>query len=753
MMNKRAFVFGSIGVLAAAAIWLAGGGSQEAIHLAGATTGSVARESEPWASVTGRVIDASGSPVASAIVHVDTSTILTGEGATDDDGCYRIELWPVAFDSIARARTARGVELPGLAVSALVSATCAGFCGPQSCEVTIRHRDEQSVPAIRLWRGGFVAGHVVDTAGAQVAAELWCDVESATGDDEVGPDRRVERIPSPVGAGFLAGPFAPGLLTVRAAAHGVGGAERCVAIGEGETSKVTLVLDLPSRLAGRVVDPSGQPVEAITVVCRPDDAVPGDEHGSRPVALAGARGAGHGHRRAAVSREQRMARRQVQVVRTDADGRFAFFCLDRNRSYVVEVPDVPMRDGGATSIATPTREDLLLRIPARCSLGGRVIDSTTGRPVTQCALQSMPQQLANASRLRFPLGLRRAHEPGSESDDDGAFEIDGLFAGTHQVLALAPGYEIGRATVSCAPGATSSACVIRLDPAASLFGHVLDERGKPVTAASLSVQVRPQGNRADRSLEWFGVLRASTDADGHFEIAAIPADVDLVITTRGADSGVDRRDLRLGRSERRCAEIRLQRAGSLTVQLVHPRGWSLPGFPVFVRALDDPESNLEAATDVAGTVRIDDLAPGRYEIRAVHPKENEAVEGVRARIVEVELAPASDRCVELPGPDLAAIGIEVREDGARAALARVGLGPVGDTPDHFEPLSIEIEGGVATALVPPGRYHVSVSIPGARFEADDQLEAGRDSRVSLAVSRRSSSVTRGFGAAVLTRQR
>jgi len=72
-------------------------------------------------------------------------------------------------------------------------------------------------------------------------------------------------------------------------------------------------------------------------------------------------------------------------------------------------------------------------------------------------------------------------------------------------------------------------------------------------------------------------------------------------------------------------------------------------------------------------------------------------------------------------PDVSVIRGTVTLDGLPTRTAKVGLGPLAGTPDHFRPLIFDVSQGTFSGRVPPGAYHVHVRIPGKRFELEEPL--------------------------------
>ena len=141
-----------------------------------------------------------------------------------------------------------------------------------------------------------------------------------------------------------------------------------------------------------------------------------------------------------------------------------------------------------------------------------------------------------------------------------------------------------------------------------------------------------------------------------------------------------------------------------------------------VVGVDDPEIEVFAETDAEGTVRVDRLPPGRYRVLAADAREDPGRPDVAARIVEVDLSPGATAGAGFTIPDVALVRGRVTIGGEAVADGRVGFGPLSGTPDWHRPLLFRVRAGAYEGLVPPGRYHVSVEVPGRRVEIEEVVD-------------------------------
>jgi len=121
----------------------------------------------------------------------------------------------------------------------------------------------------------------------------------------------------------------------------------------------------------------------------------------------------------------------------------------------------------------------------RCTLGpgqtlsGVVTDAATGRALSGARVALTEDGISTAPRA-------------ASTADDGRFVFDGMLPRTHTLWVRLPGYA-PREAMPVVPGGDQLA--VRLDPAASIDGVVLDVRGRAVANAQVEVIARDLDNR------------------------------------------------------------------------------------------------------------------------------------------------------------------------------------------------------------------------------------------------------------------
>ncbi|MBP6833274.1 MAG: carboxypeptidase regulatory-like domain-containing protein [Deltaproteobacteria bacterium] len=196
------------------------------------------------------------------------------------------------------------------------------------------------------------------------------------------------------------------------------------------------------------------------------------------------------------------------------------------------------------------------------TLAGVVTDAVSGRPLVGARVALTEDGISTAPRA-------------TATAEDGRFGFEGLLARTHTLWVRLPGYAPIE-SLPVVPGGESLA--VRLDPAASIDGTVIDARGRAVANAQVEVVVRDLDNRP----RW--VSAASTG----FQDALFNAQ-----SGRGA-ALLPRGDL-----------------GVLAGRV--------PIVPVIPGSVAAAVETAGFRTDAAGHFRVTDLPPGSAVVSVSHP--------------------------------------------------------------------------------------------------------------------------------------
>jgi RNA polymerase sigma-70 factor (ECF subfamily) len=384
-------------------------------------TAAVDLRVDPAASVSGRVLDETGMPLAGTIVQLHKRSFFTLEPAlktrSAKDGRYLIE----------------GV-LPG---RYLARALEQSFPAVEGRMITVSSRDLPRVD-LTLSRPAVVGGRVV-RSDRRPGVDLEVHVLS----DHKRPNSRT--VTNTIAATDTDGGFRamvmPGKIQIRVRDPDDGSAlEELGVVGEGETRQVSLQLraDGSASVSGRVTLSDGRPGEGVTLTAR----------GGRATVFA----------------------------RADQQGGFTLTGLDPGAVTVEASADEESRHLGPWNWARQEiairegehRTGIALTLPARGRIAGRVL-GPGGLPMGEVTVSAA---FENAGRTIVSAAKRVS------AGRDGSFAIDGLPRGPHTVSAMHPDYP--DAETRAIETGTEDA-ILRFRPAATIAGHAVDGTGRAVS--------------------------------------------------------------------------------------------------------------------------------------------------------------------------------------------------------------------------------------------------------------------------------
>jgi RNA polymerase sigma factor (sigma-70 family) len=376
---------------------------------------------DPAFSVSGRVVDGKGLPVAGAIVQMQKGMFFTREPPlktrSEADGRYVLEgVLPGRY-------MARAVDQP--------------FPWAEGTVVTVAASEVERIDLV-LNRPAVVEGRVLRSDG-QPATDLEVHVLS----DDRRPNNQIKT--NSIAATGTDGRFRvlvmPGKIQVRAHDPQHGSAlEEIGVVAGGETRQVALRLGPAGTAAvsGRVTLSNGKPGEGLSVLAR--------------------------------------GGRASQSTRTDDRGGFTVAGLDPGSLSVEALADEESRHLGSWNWAKQElqlhpgehRQGIALTLPARGRIAGRVVapDGTPAGGVTVIAAFEDSGRIVSSAAKRVSAG------------PDGSFVIEGLPLGKHAISAIHPAHADGE--LRGVDTGTENA-LIKLAPAASLAGLVVDGSGRPVS--------------------------------------------------------------------------------------------------------------------------------------------------------------------------------------------------------------------------------------------------------------------------------
>ncbi len=602
-------------------------------------------------TVSGRVVDAQGNPVAEAELEVEQDQLVFGQGGfevrdgeTAEDGTFELI-------AIAPGESSIQVEANGYL----------------SVSEDIELAEGQTLAGLELVldTGNSVAGHVywpdrTPVAGVEVnvrfdpsylgGMEALNAMRGASGEDQTDEHGRFAV------TGLGKGPF-----VVSAAAEGEdapgGSVERP---GEWRTrvsdvrpagGELELTLEPPLGVAGRVIDDLGQPIASFRVLAR-------TRSGGGMLAGLGA-----------------------ETEQDEFEDENGEFFLDGLRAGDWELFAAAEGFGRPepAPVLLPLEEGAVLELVLEraASVRGRVIDPF-GQPVAGAEV-GLQRTLADFGRRAMDEG----EPPSAASDENGLFDLTGLSPGISNLVASAEGFaESEPASVELVAAEVIEDVVVSLRTGGRITGEVFDDDGKPYPGQTVLAQVptNPTGQEF-----------TTTDGEGRFAFENLAPDTWQVMTfptgggsladgeSDGDDFGAFFGAMKLTMAEVRDGEethVQLGAPPKDPVQ-IHGRliaaGEPVPGAMIvfFADGTGGMEAMKFANSDAKGEFEVQLSQPGRYMLNVQNVTGTGQQENVEFA-EEIPEAAEHDLVIELPVGGIS--GRVVGPDGSPVGGVRISLG-------------------------------------------------------------------------------
>ncbi len=490
----------------------------------GADVDGIVLELEVARTLSGRVIDQGGQPVAGV-------TLVARSGGTtwSSDGSY-----DTGIDGVSRSDpvSLRGVAGPDghFALGPVASTSYHLAVSHEPWLPYSRHcRAEESPLEVRLTRGVSLSGTVMNGDGVPVAgAEVSLRVTAMQGQgvrrstvtdgqggfhlegllwslpaEEPSSGGLFSQLGSLFGAGSEPDAAAETALMVAAAGHAIQVLQNVAIPADGQ-GHVNVWLDPERVLAGQVVDEQGEPLAGA------------------PMSLIGDRLVTYSHTSFGRPTTWEWVLDVDETV-TDAQGRFRFEQL-YDGHFEVRVSDPDDRDLTMVVSERSGNEGVLIRLDSVAMRGvalrGSVQDALTGEPIEHFSATAMRQTETGSSG-----SPREIHDAG------GYFELTGLDSGELYLSIRAPGYapwlspteffEVGEHVFD-----------VDLMPGRSLQLRVVDEAGAAVSGANL-VFLDDQDERLYVTQGSIRMNQVNTGSTGETEVFGLPAGPVWVVASIG----------------------------------------------------------------------------------------------------------------------------------------------------------------------------------------------------------------------------
>ncbi|HKE00015.1 MAG TPA: carboxypeptidase-like regulatory domain-containing protein, partial [Planctomycetota bacterium] len=627
-------------------------------------------------SIEGRVVDATGAPVADATLGAAAPpgrmwVPAYGFAHADASGRFRISgLWPgkhrlrLTFDGWIES----AASLPALDV--------------------VLPRPAGAPPLVIVAeRGALVAGRVVDAKGqgipgaSVVASSSWSGSKSAA----AGKRASDQIVTSGADGGFRITGLGDGPFSVTADVEDVGSqTTRDVRAG---TEDVEIVVASPTGIAGRVVDAtSGEPVEGFRAYAYEDGKDPGASLWQRARVEKGFAAKDGSFRIAGLSPGR------YRVV-ASADG-----YVDRATSDAVDVETAKVTPG------------VVVRLTRGAIVRGRVIDGANGSPVAGARVAGTLAGDASGRREAFQ----------TETTIDGAFEAKGVEPGSIQVVASHNAFvDSDPVAVEAVAGGVREAAPIALGHGGAIEGTALLPDGSPMARGDLTASLQPAGGRG-RDLWKSG----TADEKGNFHVEGLrPGTWQVTVSMRAADGVWSATDKQVratvvvedGRTTH--VEFPPPPTGGCTIRghvtrARRPVGsasvWFWPRQKNAASGYDTSRS-LSATTDDDGRFVLEHAPAGDAALMVIGGGGGESSDGPgHQQAITVPDAPAMD--VEITVPVAGSVNGRVRRrsDGKPIAQAYVEARPrLGNATLSRGSATTDSEGAFDIGGLAPGRYRVS----------------------------------------------
>lgn len=672
------------------------------------------------ATLSGRVVDEDGRPVAGAGVSLlsssesslDAAVRLWGEASrlrTRPDGSFTATRLPPGENqrlSVQHPEFERGT-VGG--ISLVAGGTRSGVV------VTIR-------------RGVVLTGRVSDPdgnpiAGAEVSAGRSFSVRSSSGGSLTRV--RVEMMEAPRtarsggdGAFELRG-LAPGSVsvTVKAPGRATETVDPVLLERGARPDPVEIVLEPGATISGRIVRRTGEGASGYFVLAQ------------NPRKPSGGRGS--------------------TSATPEADGTFRIEGLRAGETYDLQLFGTSAGFGPGprkAGILAPA-DGVEWVVEGTGRIGGSAVDAKTGQPLGAFEVSYQADRPGMGGVFRVGRGGSRSTGGAGEArlveSPDGRFALEEVPSGKWQVVVTAKGYQVGRAAGVVVEDATTTDGVeVRVAPGSVLRGIVKDARSRR-GVPDARVRVRGETGDAASSQGSGGLF---TDVEGRFEAEGL-APGKVTVTAEHADytARTESAVLAEGGSS---VEIALSRGSALGGVVLSETRQPVPGASVSLEGGASRGGGFggsdETTTDGAGRFRFDHLSPARYTLRASVP--GQSSEPAEAVVVEGEAVP--DVTLVLSGgatlrgsvsglPETLRGAVNVSANGPRDFWATVRTGPDGRFELSGVPtgqISVRASAGdFASGMMRSA--NASVSIAEGQTEAEVEIVFEGDGALSGRVTR------------------
>ncbi|MGE5716240.1 MAG: carboxypeptidase regulatory-like domain-containing protein, partial [Acidobacteriota bacterium] len=304
---------------------------------------------------------------------------------------------------------------------------------------------------------------------------------------------------------------------------------------------------------------------------------------------------------------------------SDADGSFRMDGFAAERPILVNVS----APGYATQQknVTPPVSDLAIVMKSAGTVHGRVEDADTKKPVTDFSVGRSGGR-GGMGGIQIAIGGRGGDQ--SFQSEDGTFELTDVPAGKWTIRASAAGYRAAEVSgVEVGEGETKEGVVLSLKRGGGISGHVTDQRGASVANAAIAwhpaeSQGGGMGAMVARMIGGGAGGSTTSDADGRFQFDGLP-DGRVTLTATHPDFVETSRDVDPAKEP--SVEVTLGSGASISGTVVGSDGSTgIPGALVQLNEEGDTAGfgagSESTRTDGAGHFLFEHLTAGRFKVIA-----------------------------------------------------------------------------------------------------------------------------------------
>jgi hypothetical protein len=257
-------------------------------------------------------------------------------------------------------------------------------------------------------------------------------------------------------------------------------------------------------------------------------------------------------------------------------------------------------------VTAPAR-DLTIELPAGGRITGHVVDKNSHQPVTSF--------MAGVTTSRSGGGVVMMMPPMQKqfTSDDGSFALEGVKAGSTQVVVNAPGYTTARVpNVEVEEGKSVPDIEVDVETGGKLTGHVSGPDGSPV--AGVSVRSDPAGG-GRMVFQGVGTTATTTDPSGEYTIDSLePGEKTFTFSRSGYIAQQKTVTVASGKDTR--LDVQMSNGMRATGTVVTDGGSPIPDVSVLALSASAMDGGREGRTDGNGAFTIEGLAPGHYTFTA-----------------------------------------------------------------------------------------------------------------------------------------